>query len=275
MRTLSQLFAVWLAAFACSKAGVDEPRPQGEIAASKADIAPQIDVVLRIGPPPMRGAHTVMATTNLPDSTRLAFTISSKTSPDETYQANDDVRQGVAIVGPFGRGGGLPVGEYEVDVKLRPFDVQFDSVKRIIGSTGDNLTGPLVKRSKVGTTLHRTLTFRVGGDSGIPPRSPSLAQAEGIIVELRQLEAQTTNAALYIPGDALRLARCRETMPHIRRRVEALRPTLQPLPDVLYRPLDKAAAALITCNSCAPTGASCSSVEPSLLHTEAVIRAAL
>lgn len=94
------------------------------------------------------GTVSVTAESNLPDGTKLGGSVFEEGS----FMAQDPqvLQGGSAEFGPFSDDGGpLPSGTYEVSVTMPIASNQPEEVQAVIGSTGENLTGPLVSTETI------------------------------------------------------------------------------------------------------------------------------
>ena len=101
--------------------------------------------------------------TNLPDDTDLMVEISRRHS-NFRAQSKAKVASGGFQAGPFSQGDSpLNPGTYIVEVHMPPVPVQSSAVRASIGSSGEKLRGPLVKRGIVGgNAVNYRTTFIVG-----------------------------------------------------------------------------------------------------------------
>ena len=105
----------------------------------------------------------ISGTTNLPNDTDLMIEISRKKS-NYSAQSIAKVVDGKFQAGPFSQySSPLNPGNYEVQVLMPVAAVQSEAVKASIGSNGERLSGPLVKRFEFGGKIveYKT-TFNVG-----------------------------------------------------------------------------------------------------------------
>lgn len=103
--------------------------------------------------------------TNLPTDTSLGLSIKEKmeggfhgqssisVSPDGSFKSNT-----------FGPSSGLKDGLYVAKVTMPIPRVQPESVRKVIGEKGENLSGSLVKQGVLGLTLSMEKEFTIGGE---------------------------------------------------------------------------------------------------------------
>jgi hypothetical protein len=104
----------------------------------------------------------IYGTTTLPDGAKLLVTLSR---PESKYMAQDDVvvRSGQFRTSSFTqRGQPFNPGTYGVVVSMSLAELQSPEVRAVIGSKGEKMTGPLVKRGSLGPTFQYVSTFAVG-----------------------------------------------------------------------------------------------------------------
>jgi len=109
------------------------------------------------------GKPVVVGKTNLPDGTHLMVDIKRKKS---TYHGQDkaQVFRGKFRVGPFTQwGNALNPGTYTLEITVPFAQVQPASVQSQIGSHGEKLQGPLVKKEDLGNRAEYHSTFKVAG----------------------------------------------------------------------------------------------------------------
>ena len=123
-------------------------------------------------------------TTNLPPGTKLMLSVSEKMEDgflgqSSCFVSNDGTFESEA----FGPKGGLKDGRYVAEATMPIPSVQSAEVKRVIGSKGENLSGPLVEKGRFGVTLSQQAEFAIGENA-------DAAQAE------RKSDAEAATAAL-------------------------------------------------------------------------------
>lgn len=103
----------------------------------------------------------VTGSTNLPDGTHLTITIENK-SLGSFASSNVVVKNGSYTSGEFGGKDGLKEGIYEIEVLMPAPFVQPKSVQEIIGSEGENLSGPLVTEDFIGVVVSTRFNYEYG-----------------------------------------------------------------------------------------------------------------
>ena len=106
---------------------------------------------------------TIVGTTNLPDGSYLMITVSRKESKF-IVQDKVTVNGGTFRAGPFSGGGAaLNPSTYSVEIATPLPSLQPPPTWPIIGNDGENMQGPLVKKSKYGGKIvEYATTFKVG-----------------------------------------------------------------------------------------------------------------
>lgn len=123
-------------------------------------------------------------TTNLPPGTKLMLSVSEKIENGFLGQSSCFVSSdGTFESEAFGPKGGLEDGRYTADATMPIPRIQSAEVKRIIGSNGENLSGPLVEKGRFGVTVSQQVAFAIGENA-------DAAQAE------RKGKAEASTAAL-------------------------------------------------------------------------------
>lgn len=105
----------------------------------------------------------IYGSTNLPEGTKLIVTLSR---PESKYLAQDDVtvRNGQFRTAGFSaKGANLNPGTYGIKVTTSLAELQTPAVREVIGSKGEKMTGPLVKRGNLGPTIEYSAAFSVAG----------------------------------------------------------------------------------------------------------------
>lgn len=209
------------------------------------------DVVLTIDAPVTEeGPHHIRAITNLPDGTSLLFTVTSSSSPDNTYQDHAVVKEGKALAGPFGKKGELPPGKYSVDVTMSIPSTQSEGIRKVIGENGEHLRGPLVKRNPIGVTVEQVQSFTLGK---VPTAnvSDTNAKARVLLAEAEKLEKATKPmSSLRRTRDQTKLRQCGEMMRKLQPQAERLRDKARALPVIPGMHIAIAAGHLVLCSSC-------------------------
>jgi hypothetical protein len=106
--------------------------------------------------------------TNLPVGTRLSYCVRDKKGnmPQRKCDYVDVGAGGVFETKPLSANGPIPSGEYEVEVRTLFAEVMPDSVKAVIGKSGENLRGPLIDQSRGAPMLATAIPFSIGGEQG-------------------------------------------------------------------------------------------------------------
>lgn len=166
----------------------------------------------------------VLVATNLPDGTRLMVELAGA---GFRGQSRMEVAQGCAVSEAFAGSTGLVPGRYRATVTMPIAEAQPSAVREVVGQRGELLRGPLVRRSRMGTTLEAVAPFAVGGNDAIDAVDDAREHAE----HARHVEVR----ALIGAGRSMRSLRerghevaCGERMRDLQRRVrrvEATTPT--------------------------------------------------
>jgi len=123
------------------------------------------DVALTIGVTEL-ASHRIKihCTTNLPTGTVLVLSVKERSQGGFYGQSKDSVRaDGTLESGVFGPLDGLGEGLYIADVVM-PFPrIQPDHVRKLLGTDGETLSGPLVKKGQQGVTVSAKHEFTIGG----------------------------------------------------------------------------------------------------------------
>ena len=112
-----------------------------------------------------QGKPTIVGVANLPDGTELLVTISRQASG---YQAQDktSVLNGSFRSSQFSdKNQPLLPGKYQANIVAPLAAVQPSAVRAAVGENYSNFGGPLIKRSRFGTTIEYTTTFVIPGQS--------------------------------------------------------------------------------------------------------------
>lgn len=104
-------------------------------------------------------------TTNLPTGTKLMLQITEKAESGFLGQSSCIVLpSGNFGSDKFGPDGGLQAGHYTASVTMPIARLQPETVKNIIGSEGENLTGPLAIKGDLGITVSTEMVFTIGSE---------------------------------------------------------------------------------------------------------------
>lgn len=104
-------------------------------------------------------------TTNLPTDTNLMLSVEERAESGFMGQSKCAVASDGAFNSEaFGPASGLKDGVYVAGVVMPIPRVQPESVKQIIGSDGENLSGPLVENGTFGVTVSAEKEFTIGGE---------------------------------------------------------------------------------------------------------------
>lgn len=230
------------------KADVKAAKAPSELETKPANTTPgPITVALDVQVPEKEeGPHLIRGTTNLPDGTSLMVSINSKSAPGDSFQSKVTVQGGKFKAGPFGKGGQLPLGHYEVDVTMLIPTVQDASVQAVIGKKGENLTGNLGKRGDLGVTVERVVPFTLGGDKA-PKAEDTIKKAEELLEKVKALEVATRSMKGSRQNEDW--ATCGKLMRQYQPQAEKLRDEARELPTTLGWS-GVAAGHLVMCASC-------------------------
>jgi hypothetical protein len=132
---------------------------------------------------------------NLPPGTELLFSVAEKGVKGNRGQAKGVVtEQGVFSSDALGPKSGLQEGRYVAEVLMPVPAVQSEQVRQVIGREGENLEGPLVKKSSIGVTVSQKSEFTIGPtpDKAQEDRSKQTAETtvklkEQLCIRLEQL----------------------------------------------------------------------------------------
>jgi hypothetical protein len=106
--------------------------------------------------------------TNLPTEMSLSIILGDALTDEYKGSTNTKVlSDGTFKTDPFGPTSGLDDGQYFISVSTLIASEQPDSVRKIIGDDSQNLKGPLVQKSIVGTTINAERNLIVGGKDAI------------------------------------------------------------------------------------------------------------
>jgi hypothetical protein len=120
----------------------------------------------------------IYGATSLPDGAELIVTVSRAESK---YMAQDKVivRNGQFRTVQFSQGGQvLNPGNYAINVSMSLAELQPPEVRAVIGSKGERMTGPLVRRGQYGITVEYISTFTLGGAANAQLDAKARQQAD-------------------------------------------------------------------------------------------------
>lgn len=104
----------------------------------------------------------VQGTTNLPDGTELLISVEN-TQSGYHGSVNTTVSNEAFQGGPFSNGEApLSPGSYLIHVGTGVTKVQPEQIQKIMGKNGENLKGPLVEKSDLGTAISKDMTVQLG-----------------------------------------------------------------------------------------------------------------
>lgn len=231
-----------------NEADLEAAKPPSEPEAKPAERTPgPFAVTLDVQVPDKdAGPHIITGTTNLPDGTSLMVSMNSKSAPGDSFQSKTTVQGGKFKAGPFGKGGQLPLGHYEVDVTMPIPAVQAASVQAVIGKKGENLTGDLVQKGDLGVTVERVVPFTLGGENA-PKAEDTFKKAEELLAKVKALEVATRSMKGSRQNEDW--ATCGRLMRQYQPQAEVLRDEARELPTTLGWS-GVAAGHLIMCASC-------------------------
>ena len=114
------------------------------------------------------GRVRIEGDTNLPVETHLMLLVTSKSEGVFRGQAKTKVvGNGIFISPDFGPSDGMMPGFYEATVTMPIASVQPVAVRSLIGYSGENLRGPLVKKGSIGVTVQKLEAFTIGGQKSV------------------------------------------------------------------------------------------------------------
>lgn len=196
--------------------------------------------------------------TNLPEGTELSIGIEGKTS---NFSGGDKaiVSGGWFRSVPFGPEGGLKPGQYVASVLTPIPQVQPAQVREAMGVNGENLRGPLVKRSSIGPTVEVEQDFQLDERGNIKSGTDKaqVATATGQVREvykaLLALEQQgrgMESLRRSYPNDLEKIRQCGDLMRERQPQAKSLRERAEDLPKPYSIHLAAAATELVLCVSC-------------------------
>jgi hypothetical protein len=152
-------------------------------------LAKNIIVTLSFQPEQQNDMQIVIkGKTNLPPEMSLSVILGDALTDEYKGSTNTKVlSDGTFKSDPFGPTSGLDDGEYSISVSTLIASEQPDSVRKIIGDDCQNLKGPLVKKSIVGTTIASERKLIVGGKDAIKNQALRLQRS---MVECKELSLQ-------------------------------------------------------------------------------------
>ena len=143
-----------LIAFGSNNSKRDEPKTEQQSKPSETVVeessAKTIDVTLEVEPNVNSEDGTVLfgVKTNLPEDTKFLVTVFN-----DSYTGQDNIviqKDGIGYTSEFSDDGQGLKGTYTVNVTMTIPSLQNDSVKKIIGQNGENITGKYVAQSSIG-----------------------------------------------------------------------------------------------------------------------------
>ncbi len=90
-----------------------------------------------------QGRLIIKGKTNMPDQAKLLLSLIDY-EKNKQYQDKSYVTKGVFSGGPFGTDQGLPAGNYQLDITFTVTPLQPESVQKVLGENGKNLSGEFV-----------------------------------------------------------------------------------------------------------------------------------
>lgn len=255
-----------------------QPTPE-KIAPSPTPASPSLPplgdgAVLRVsvqGDPGLR--PTITGETNLPDGTEIMVSVESKTS-NFTGQDKASVMEGRFRAGPFGPEGGLKPGQYTASVTMPIPQVQPPQVRAVIGATGENLNGPLVKKGSLGLTVETEEAFQldskgiITGGTNKSAVDASIGDVHEVLQALRNLEQQGRSMEALRQGyqnDLEKVRQCGELMRERQPQAKNLRQRAESLPRPYSIHLGSAATEMVLCVSCSRSALeNCNRARPSI-----------
>jgi hypothetical protein len=126
--------------------------------------------------------------TNLPPEMSLSIILGDALTDEYKGTTKTKVlTDGTFKSDPVGPTSGLDDGQYSISVSTLSASEQPDSVRKIIGDDGQNLRGPLVQKSAVGTTVDAEKKLIVGGKDAIKNQAVRLHRS---MVECKELSTE-------------------------------------------------------------------------------------
>jgi hypothetical protein len=130
------------------------------------DVVMEVDATNHVGSP-----FVVTGKLNLPVDTEIRFYVTRRSlSPAgpmeiaEGFSADCKLDDGGTFKSPtLGNVSGLQPGQYVLEVIVPIPRAQPDTVRQVIGQQGENLSGPLVGKDKMGVFVRKNLEFTVNG----------------------------------------------------------------------------------------------------------------
>jgi hypothetical protein len=125
-------------------------------------VAEDTSITLEVTPLPDNRVR-LSGKANLPPGTELLFSVTEKGVKGSRGQAKGVVsEQGDFCIEALGPKSGLQEGRYVAAVLMPIPAAQSEEVKQVIGKEGENLEGPLVRKTTLGVTVSQTTEFSIG-----------------------------------------------------------------------------------------------------------------
>ena len=211
----------------------------------------------------------VVGNTNLPDTTELIISISNDTVGFED-SCNSVVERGQFSSGLLGYDGGLKAGKYRVEIIMPIPSTQSDYVRRIIGASGEHLSGPLVSELAQEKLVEYSFPYTVGSSKQIElEENQHMQKVSKIKDEIVSLYKQGLAMDRYRYSEELSSFKtCGELMRRYQSQAKAVREKTETLP-IKYHELTRASIELISCVSCSrDADEACARVSEALSKSE-------
>jgi DNA-directed RNA polymerase subunit RPC12/RpoP len=125
-------------------------------------------------------------TTNLPAGTKLMLSVTETVANGFAGQSKLSVQaDGSFSFESFGPKNGLHDGIYIAEALMPVPFVQPESVQKIIGRNGENLSGSLVKQGKIGITVSVKKEFSIGGKAAADQQQSRKSNAEKTVKKMK------------------------------------------------------------------------------------------
>lgn len=163
-RTLVGCLSLLCVLSLCSCTASNSTSPLGSLQEEDSATPQMFEVNLSAENIALDGKPIFAITTNLPDDTELLLTL--KNNAGYTGQDKVIIADGKGQSGAFSSKGNSLSGEYTLKVTMGMPSIQKDSVQKVIGSSGEYMTGDLVEKGALAetsyNTVHAEFSFTVG-----------------------------------------------------------------------------------------------------------------
>lgn len=211
------------------------------------------------------GKVMIKGNTNLPDQTELIISITNEKVGFEGSD-NSKVEKGQFSTGLLGYDSGLRAGRYTVEIVMPIPSTQPDYVKKIIGASGEYLSGPLVSELAQEKLVEYSFPYIAGSSKQIElEESQHVQKISKISAKISSLYKQGVAMERYRNTEELSsLKTCGELMRRYQSQAKVIREEAEALP-IKYHNLNLAAIELNMCVSCSSSaGEACQRVSEAL-----------